>query len=110
MRIGPPAVVSPFTRTLQTACHLLGDDIGAPVVCADNAALPARAHDGNQLLPTLVQPLCAERTDVLSHMGRGNRGSTADELANMSNSRPEIGSALPYIPPTSFSLHKKLKE
>lgn len=69
-------VVSPFTRTLQTTCQLLGGTMGPPLDSAAGA-LPVRG----QLLPTLVQPLCAERTDALSHMGRGNRGSTAEELS-----------------------------
>merc|ERR1712196_508705 len=53
-------VVSPFTRTLETAAFMLG----------------SRARS----LPTVVQPLCAEHTLARSTMQQGDRGSTAEEL------------------------------
>lgn len=53
-------VVSPFTRALETAAHMLG-----PI-----------AHG----IPTLVEPLCAEHTLARSAMQQGDRGSTAEEL------------------------------
>jgi len=88
------AVVSPFTRTLQTARHLLGPDIGAPIAERREARAerfgyemsPYVCHDRTEPLETIVQPLCAEDTFFHSHVWRGNRGSTAAELAR----RPEF--------------------
>jgi len=88
------AVVSPFTRTLQTAAYLLGEDIGSPTDFNSAARAERFGHD---LAPTaasgrpgpvetVVQPLCAEDTMARSHLCRGNRGSTAEELAR----RPEF--------------------
>jgi len=79
-------VVSPFARALQTACLLLTTAIGAAP--DPERALRAKHYDYRvepvpskpQLLKTIVQPLCAEQTMVISHLGRGNRGSIADKL------------------------------
>ena len=37
-----------------------------------------------QLLKTIVQPLCAEQTMVISHLGRGNRGFCVDRVHSTS--------------------------
>jgi len=79
-------VVSPFARALQTACLLLTTAIGAAP--DPERALRAKHYDYRvepvpskpQLLKTIVQPLCAEQTMVISHLGRGNRGLYADEV------------------------------
>ena len=57
------AIVSPFTRTLQTFLAVQGDD-------------------GLLECPTVVQALCAEHTLGKSKWAQGDRGSTADELGS----------------------------
>lgn len=61
------AVISPFTRALQTALRVIPQE------------LLDGGETGSPKLPTLVHPLCAEQTFVHSHVGRGNRGSTVEE-------------------------------
>lgn len=63
------AVISPFTRALQTALRVIPQE------------LLDGENEGSQKLPTLVHPLCAEQTFVHSHVGRGNRVSTVEELS-----------------------------
>eukprot|EP00971_Amphidinium_carterae_P212371 4214815-Amphidinium_carterae.1 len=60
-------VVSPFTRALQTLRGLLSCEI--PPVSQWHATPPV-----------IVHPLCAEETQLISHVGRGNRGSTSKVL------------------------------
>jgi len=62
------AVISPFTRALQTALKVIPKEL-------------LEGSDGCRALPTIVHPLCAEQTFVHSHVGRGNRGSTVEELS-----------------------------
>lgn len=64
------AVISPFTRALQTALKVIPQEL-----------LDGGDTEGSHKLPTLVHPLCAEQTFVHSHVGRGNRGSTVEELS-----------------------------
>lgn len=83
------AVISPFTRTLQTACAVLGPDIGADEDETDEErearaqqygyrpVSPKTPSRTTGKLPLLVNPLCAEQTFVHSHLGRGNRGTTS---------------------------------
>ena len=56
-------VVSPFSRTLETAALLL-----------------SAAVDRGHTIPTVVHPLAAEHTLLRSAMQQGDRGSTAAEL------------------------------
>ncbi|CAJ1395646.1 unnamed protein product [Effrenium voratum] len=72
------AVVSPFKRTLQTALHVLRED---------RAHGPGSEVSKALAVPTIVHPLCAEQTFVHSHVSRGNRGSTVEELSCF----PEFG-------------------
>ncbi|CAE7581445.1 unnamed protein product [Symbiodinium natans] len=86
------AVVSPFTRTLQTARAVLGPDIGAEEDEAEEERQARAQHYGYSpvspkspcrptgRLPLVVSPLCAEQTFVHSHLGRGNRGTTSAML------------------------------
>lgn len=53
-------VVSPFTRTLETAAHLLAGD-----ACR---------------IPHVVQPLCAEHSTIGSEIKLGDQGNTPDTL------------------------------
>lgn len=55
------AVISPFTRALQTALRVIPQE------------LLDGENEGSQKLPTLVHPLCAEQTFVHSHGARQPR-------------------------------------
>merc|ERR1712216_405749 len=71
------AVISPFTRTLQTAQHLLGAAIGPQSHLArTRSGIPTSQRN----LQTYIQPLCAEDTMPRANVFQGNQGSTADEL------------------------------
>lgn len=66
------AIISPFTRALQTALRVI------PQENLEGSAETAK-------LPAIVHPLCAEQTFMHSHVGRGNRGSTVEELSRSSD-------------------------
>lgn len=82
-------VVSPFTRAMQTALHVLGPAVGAKlpereVLAAKFGLDPSPPSVNNPQtgpMPLKLQPLAAEMSTKRSHVGRGNRGSTAEELA-----------------------------
>lgn len=85
------AVISPFTRTLQTACHILGNEIGVPADATQalraeryGYILEPRDPARSNPLEVIVHPLCAEDTMARSHVCRGNRGSTVNELKKQS--------------------------
>ena len=61
------AVISPFTRTMETSLALIGPEI-----------LPKRGR--RRALPTYLQPLAAEHSLRASKLMAGDRGSTATEL------------------------------
>ena len=64
-------VVSPFTRTLETAAHLMGV-----------------SPKGGQI-PTIVHPLAAEHTLRRAVVQQGDRGSTTDTLRKQFKGYPQ---------------------
>jgi len=77
------AVISPFSRTLETAQHLLAGSIGVnEEILLRLPHYESRKLHTSKQLETYIQPLCAEDTMSRAAVLQGNLGSLTSELSH----------------------------